>query len=191
MQNLLGLGRKGKVFTLTNIQPNLLGFGCVGRVFILKNKLNKDKEYAVKQIFCTKEYYDRVVRDLTNFKLAMNSNKIPQIKGYSWQRDELTFVIYLAQGLCLRNLRTELDNRIIFKQKFSDEELFFILVEVLKQLSTLNDEFQLNHRHLKPENILIFGDKIVVNDWGLYRINNSNNTPDNILEYSSYFQSPE
>ena len=137
---------------------NRLGKGSFGEVFLAENTEDASV-YAVKIL-----KYDKENKDIEREKRCLEKTaeiSHPNImRLYYWEEKQGD--LYLFLQLCDLTLRDWLNQR----GKCSENEALFYFEQIINGLSRLH-ELGLIHRDLKPDNIFLKSDQILLGDFGL------------------------
>ena len=186
LQNLVGLTDKllihlkrriNNIFLKTkipifNIEDYIidkkLGQGSYGTIFSAFKKNGKTPVYALKKIVA--KSISEVCIFVKEFELVYSCNhpNIMKIYGLCLRiLDCTTFAIYvlMEKSKCDwdKEIKAHLDKRKIYTEK----ELINILKQITEALQFLKNKFNISHRDIKPQNILVFeNNKYKLADFG-------------------------
>ncbi len=140
-----------------------IGEGSFGQIFLVEDK--KHNKYALKKIIAgssgdiesiQQEY--QILIDIQNSNQVINVVNIYGITKY--KLDATTYVLYVLMELASTDWEKEILKRKDTKKYYSEKELMDILSTLIKSLSILQKQ-NISHRDIKPQNILVFSDKIL------------------------------
>lgn len=141
-----------------------IGEGTYGKIYKVSNKIGN--KFAMKKIICHNK------RDLeftkNEFELVMKypHENIVKIEGMAERElDETTFALYILLELADSDWENEVSKRAKTAKYYKESELISILKQLVKCLVFLQSK-KISHRDIKPQNILIFGDKYKIADFG-------------------------
>ena len=141
-----------------------IGQGSFGQIFEVED--NFKNKFALKKIILTQEsdikkieHEYQTLIDLNSLKKNLNLNLI-KIYGFSSkQLDPTTYVIYVLMELALTDWEKEILHLQKIKSYYPEKNLMKILSSLVKTFSQLQKN-NISHRDIKPQNILIFPNKI-------------------------------
>jgi serine/threonine protein kinase len=174
-----------------------LGRGGMGVVYLVRDRLLRDKEFALKAISPAlvdhPETRDRFVREvLAAQELAHES--IIRVFGLDEEAGQPFFTMDYVPG---RSLRELLEERKKESQTFSLEEANKIMQPVLSALEYAHSRRSVVvHRDVKPENIMVTGEfpdiQVKVLDFGLAKVLSPSRFTSSAMSMgTAYYMSPE
>ena len=96
--------------------------------------------------------------------------------------DKTIFVMYVLMELAKIDWEKEIIKRKKNNNYYSEKELFFILKDLIKTLSKLQQN-NISHRDIKPQNILLCDNDILkISDFGEPKRNFNNDYNDTIIQ---------
>ena len=112
-------------------------------------------------------------------------NIIKIIGVYSNRLDKTTFVVYVLMEVGISDWDKEINSYKIKKISYTEDELISILKQLVSSLSFLQKN-NISHRDIKPQNILIFKNKIYkLTDFGEARqIGERDKNNKSVVQYS-------
>ena len=136
-----------------------------GQKLVYEGKHKDFGKIALKIIFIeNKNQLDRAIREL-DIASKFNSKYFPEVKRYGSINFKGKRALYIIEEFISgSNLNEILDK----KEQLDLDETLFIGKELLKALSLLHNE-NLVHRDVKPKNIIINKNRIVLIDFGIIR----------------------
>ena len=163
-----------------------IGEGSFGRVYLIKDKLT-NLEYALKQIII----YNKKNTELKYKEIfeKLSSLEHPNIiKIYNTELTENNLKIFMERGIM--DWDKEIEIRRKNKKYYTEEEIFNILKQLSSGLRCLQEN-KITHRDIKPNNILIFPEKIYkIADLGEGTLFSVNNKRKQVIRGSIPFMSP-
>ena len=144
-----------------------VGEGSYGVIYQAFN--NKDrKKYAMKKIIA----HD--IEELEEFEeefelvYICNHPNVMKIYGISINiLDNTTFALYVLMELALGDWNDEIKKHLDQRKNYKEDELINILKQLVNALLFMQNTMKIAHRDIKPQNILIFKNKIYkVADFG-------------------------
>ena len=161
-----------------------LGQGSFGKIYLVKDL--KGNIYSMKKILLSEELDVKNV--IAEYNMCFNlphPNIIKIIGIYSNKLDKTTFVVYVLMEVGMSDWEKEINSYKIKKKFYPENDLINILKQLISSLSFLQKN-KISHRDIKPQNILIFKNKIYkLTDFGEARkINERDKNNKSILQYS-------
>ena len=144
-----------------------IGEGSYGVIYQAFN--NKDrKKYAMKKIIA----HD--IEELESFEKEFelvyicNHSNVMKIYGISINiLDNTTFALYVLMELALGDWNDEIKKHLDQRKNYKEDELINILKQLVSALLFMQNKMKIAHRDIKPQNILIYKNKIYkVADFG-------------------------
>ena len=161
-----------------------LGQGSFGKIYLVKD--SKGNIYSMKKILLSEELDVKAVIDEYNMCYNLNHPNIVKILGiYSNKLDKTTFVVYVLMEVGISDWEKEIKSYRTKKILYKEQELIDILKQLISSLSFLQKN-HISHRDIKPQNILIFKNKVYkLTDFGeARRIGGKDENNNDILQYS-------
>lgn len=139
----------------------LLGSGSQGEVW-----MNEDQTHAIKQCVFDFDRLPTVLRELYAFSVFRNVPHLLQMR--EWRVNESKSHVQLAVDLYTHDLRT-----IIETNRCLESQIKYFMIQILKGLVNIHARGFI-HRDIKPDNILVRNEDIVIGDFGLMRAHRNN-----------------
>ena len=161
-----------------------LGQGSFGKIYLVKD--SKGNIYSMKKILLSEELDLKAVIDEYNMCYNLNHPNIIKILGiYSNKLDKTTFVVYVLMEVGISDWEKEIKSYKTKKIYYKEQELIDILKQLISSLCFLQKN-NISHRDIKPQNILIFKNKVYkLTDFGeARRIGGKDESNNDILQYS-------
>ena len=162
-----------------------LGQGSFGKIYLVKD--SKGNIYSMKKILLSEELDVKSVIDEYNMCYNLNHPNIIKILGiYSNKLDKTTFVVYVLMEVGISDWEKEIKSYKTKKIVYKEQDLIHILKQLISSLSFLQKN-NISHRDIKPQNILIFKNKVYkLTDFGEARKIGGGKDGNNneILQYS-------
>jgi hypothetical protein len=162
-----------------------LGQGSFGKIYLVKD--SKGNIYSMKKILLSEELDVKSVIDEYNMCYNLNHPNIIKILGiYSNKLDKTTFVVYVLMEVGISDWEKEIKSYKTKKTVYKEQDLIHILKQLISSLSFLQKN-NISHRDIKPQNILIFKNKVYkLTDFGEARKIGGGKDGNNneILQYS-------
>ncbi len=137
-----------------------LGEGSYGTIYqAINNKTNK--KYALKKIIA--KDLEEIKSFENEFKLVYECqhNNIMKIYGISiCNLDAITFALYVLMEIALYDWDIEIKNRVNQRKNYKEDELINILKQLVSALLFMEQKLRIAHRDIKPQNILVFKNKL-------------------------------
>ena len=136
-----------------------IGEGTFGIIYSVRNNKTK-QEYALKKILC--KNFRELKINIKEFELMYSLKHENIVKVYNLQfkvLDFSTYSIYVLMEKAKNDWNIEIKRRIMSKRFYKEEEIIFLLKQIVKGLSFLQRN-KIAHRDIKPQNILIFSNKV-------------------------------
>ena len=174
---------------------NQIGEGTFGKIYcvqwIKNNKLYAMKKLELKNIQELKQFQEkvRIVKDLnqkTNhygFVKIYAENCVPI---YNYQ---MSYIYYIIMELGERDWEKEIQLRILHRRYYTEVELLQIIIQLVKTLS-LMQKYNVTHRDIKPQNILIKNGIYKICDFGEARVISGNGIVIQHIRGSQLYMSP-
>lgn len=174
---------------------NQIGEGTFGKIYcvqwIKNNKLYAMKKLELKNIQELKQFQEkvRIVKDLnqkTNhygFVKIYAENCVPI---YNYQ---MSYIYYIIMELGERDWEKEIQLRILHRRYYTEVELLQIIIQLVKTLS-LMQKYNVTHRDIKPQNILIKNGIYKICDFGEARVISGNGVVIQHIRGSQLYMSP-
>ncbi|RDD36818.1 Serine/threonine-protein kinase Nek10 [Trichoplax sp. H2] len=157
----------------------LLGAGAFGNVYSVKKVMGGQTVYAMKEISVyhpalgrTPKERDSSIGELINETTIMKEQlRHPNIVKYYktfHENNSLYIIMELIDGAPLSEHFNSLKEK---KQKFSEERIWKILIQIIMALRYIHKDKRIVHRDLSPGNIMLGEmDKVTITDFGLARL---------------------
>ena len=158
-----------------------LGQGTFGKIYLVQDKNNE--LFSMKKIILSEELdVQSVINEYKMCQKLKHSNVVRILGIYNNKLDTTTYVVYVLMEVGLTDWEKEI-------RKYNDKNLEYTereLIDIIKQLSSVLSFLQKNnisHRDIKPQNILVFKNKIYkVADFG--EAKQIDNIAKNLINYS-------
>ena len=140
----------------------------------------------MKKLLLSEELDVKNVINEYNMCYNLSHPNIIKILGvYSNKLDKTTFVVYVLMEVGISDWEKEITSYKTKKMKYSESELINILKQLISSLSFLQKN-NISHRDIKPQNILIFKNKVYkLTDFGeARRIREKDNNNNSLAQYS-------
>jgi len=138
----------------------LLGKGANGKIYLVSDMQTK-QNYAIKSILIDNELDIKMLEEEYNliYELIYENPelKIVNIYGLEVRRiNKFSYFFNVLMEAALSDWEVEIISRKKKNRYYTEEELFYILANLIGTLSYLQEK-NISHRDLKPQNILYFG----------------------------------
>ena len=168
---------------------NEIGEGTYGEVFLVESN-SISEQYAMKKIICRD--YNELIKHKNELELifSLKHDNILKLLGIQFKfLDETTGLIYVLMELAFNDWNNEIKRRTLAKKYYKEKELIDILKQLVKGFLFLQKR-NIAHRDIKPQNILLFPNKIYkIADFGEAK-NIENKNEQSTLRGSELFMSP-
>ena len=148
-------------------QEKKIGEGCYGIIYNVEDKKEK-KEFALKKIVSNK--LQKISECIKEFELIYSCHHENIMKIYSYCiriLDSTTYALFVLMELSEGDWDTEIKNRFMKKQNYTEKELVNILYQLSSSLLYSEQNLHISHRDIKPQNVLVFpGGKYKMADFG-------------------------
>ena len=135
-----------------------LGQGSFGKIYLVKD--SNENIYSMKKILLSEELDVKSVLDEYNMCYNLSHPNIIKIIGvYSNKLDKTTYVVYVLMEVGISDWEKEINSYKAKQAFYSESDLINILKQLISSLSFLQKK-NISHRDIKPQNILIFKNKI-------------------------------
>ncbi len=144
-----------------------IGEGSYGVIYQAFNNHDK-KKYALKKIIAHDiEELESFEEEFELVYICDNSN-IMKIYGICVNiLDSTTFALYVLMELALGDWNDEIKKHLNVRKNYKEDDLINILKQLINALLFMQTKMNIAHRDIKPQNILIFKNKIYkVADFG-------------------------
>ena len=143
-----------------------LGEGSYGAIYKVLDRNNN--KFAMKKIIA--HDIDEVEDFITEFELVSTCNHPNIMKIYSMCvriLDPTTYAVYILMEIANCDWDQEIKKHLQQRKNYKEEQLIFILKQLVSALVYMQKEMKIAHRDIKPQNILIFNDNLYkVADFG-------------------------
>ena len=145
------------------IMDKKLGEGSYGVIFSVFNRKD-NKSYALKKIIAhTLEEIDGFTKEFELVHSCEHDN-IMKIYGITSKvLDATTYALYVLMELSKGDWEKAIRIRLEQRRYYTENELINILFQLTNALLFMQEKFQISHRDIKPQNILLF-------DGGTYKL---------------------
>ena len=175
-----------QAFNLYNFNSNdyskikLLGKGAIGKIYLV-NDLQSNQKFALKTMLIDNEIQIKSLDEQYNLMYRLTYEnpglKIVNIFGLEINKiDKFNIFFNILMEAAISDWEVEIINRKKINKYYTEQELYYILTNLLDTLSFLQQK-GISHRDLKPQNILYFGNnEYKICDFGeaKYKENNYN-----------------
>ena len=167
----------------------VLGQGSYGKIYLVED-INTKEQYAMKKLILGDKLELRDNQDEYNMIMNIHSTypELNIIHVYATETknfDEYNFVFYVLMEVANCDWEKELQNRLKEKAYYTEEEIIYILQNLVDTFSYLQ-QIGVCHRDIKPQNILCFGEKgYKISDFGEAKFRKKWRLSQNIEGYTS------
>ena len=145
-----------------------LGEGTYGIIYSVIKISEPTKEYALKKIIA--KSVKEVNNFINEFELVYSCDhpNIMKIYGFCLRiLDSTTFAIYVLMEKSKYDWDKEINSHLSKRKYYTEKELINILRQLCEALLFLKNKFNISHRDIKPQNVLVFdGDIYKLADFG-------------------------
>ena len=135
-----------------------LGQGNFGKIYLVEN--DKGELFSMKKIILSEELdLEDIIKEYNLCYNLKNDNIVKIIGLYNTKLDNSTYVIYILMEVGLTDWEKEIKCFSEKSKNYSEEELINIIKQLTSALSFLQKK-NVSHRDIKPQNIVIFKNKI-------------------------------
>jgi serine/threonine protein kinase len=135
-----------------------LGQGSFGKIYLVKD--SKGNIFSMKKLLLSEELDVKSVINEYNMCYNLSHPNIIKILGiYSNKLDKTTYVVYVLMEVGISDWEKEINSYKMKKISYTESDLINILKQLISSLSFLQKN-NISHRDIKPQNILIFKNKI-------------------------------
>ena len=134
-----------------------IGQGSYGVIYSVNKQNQKTPDFALKKIIA--KSLIEVSDFIKEFELVYSCDhpNIMKIYGYCFRiLDNTTFSLYFLMEKSKCDWDKEIKSRLSNRKIYSEKELINILKQLTEALLFLKNKFNISHRDIKPQNILIF-----------------------------------
>ena len=138
-----------------------LGEGSYGIIYSVNKHNQKTPAYALKKIVA--RTITEVCTFVKEFELVYSCNhpNIMKIYGLCLRiLDSTTFALYVLMEKAKCDWDKEIKAHLSKRKIYSEKELINILTQLTEPLLFLKNKLNISHRDIKPQNILVFDNKI-------------------------------
>ena len=144
-----------------------IGEGSYGIIFKAISKKD-NQQYAMKKIISNK--LQKIAGFIKEFELIYSCHHENIMKIYSYCiriLDSTTYGLYVIMELSEGDWDKEIKLRLMQRNNYTEKELINILFQLSSALLYIQKNFQISHRDVKPQNVLVFpGGKYKIADFG-------------------------
>ncbi|MGB0937949.1 MAG: serine/threonine-protein kinase [Colwellia sp.] len=162
-----------------------LGQGAMGVVYLAQDTV-LHREVALKSLsmqLATQQSFSKRFYQEARMVAKLNHPNIVQIYDFIEQSDKFMIAMELVKGSAL--------DEVILDEKLSKEQVFKIAKQIAMSMEYAHQQGVI-HRDLKPANVLItYEGKVKLTDFGLAKINGTNETQVGVIMGSPLYMSPE
>ena len=145
-----------------------IGTGEFSKVYLMKSSILFNKYNAIKLLNATKSFenYLKNLKDCMNNFQIKGENIVNITSFFAWKDESDLYNIAIGMQYYKDSLKSELENRIKLKDKFSSEEIKNFTIQLLDIFQKLSFK-RIFHKNLKPSNIFFTFDfkKIKISDF--------------------------
>jgi len=135
-----------------------IGQGTFGKIYLVQDL--KGKLYSMKKIILSDEIeLSDLIKEYNLCNKLVHPNIIKILGLYKNKLDKTTYVIYILMEVGITDWEKEIKNNSLQKKFYKEEDLILILKQLCSALSFLQRK-RISHRDIKPQNILVFNNKI-------------------------------
>ena len=136
-----------------------IGEGSYGIIYLVV-ETKSTKKFAMKKIIINNEIQLITFSNEYEIVHQIRHTNVLKLLGLSHKKlDETTNVLYILMELAKTDWEKEIKHRAMNKNYYTEDELISIIKQLINALSYLQDK-NIAHRDIKPQNVLIFEDKI-------------------------------
>ena len=158
-----------------------IGQGTFGKIYLVQNK--NGEAFSMKKLLLSEELDVKSVVNEYQMCYKLKHNNIVKIFGiYNTKLDKTTYVVYVLMEIGLTDWEKEIRSYKEKKIEYSEKDLYQIVKQLTSVLAFLQKK-NVSHRDIKPQNILVFKNKIYkmadfgeakqVANWTISMVNNS------------------
>ena len=166
-----------------------IGEGTYGIVYLVQNKKTLE-QFALKKIVCRD--YNELIKHKNELELnfSIRHKHILSLCGLQFKYlDETTSSIYVLMELAQIDWSKEIKRRMLAKKYYKEFEIVAILKQIIQGFLFLQEK-NISHRDVKPQNILLFPNKVYkIADFGEAK-SIKNIAQQNTLRGSQLYMSP-
>ena len=142
-----------------------LGQGSFGKIYLARD--SQKNIYSIKKILLSEELDVKTVLAEYNMCYNLTHENIIKIMGiYSNKLDKTTYVVYVLMEVGISDWDKEINSLKSKKYHYTESDLFNILKQLVSACCFLQKN-NISHRDIKPQNILVFKNKIYkITDFG-------------------------
>ena len=136
-----------------------IGEGANANIYLIKDK-KTNKEYAMKKMVC-QEFNDLVkIKHKLEIIYSLDHENIMKVKKIQFKcLDFTTYAINIVMDKALTDWNNEIKQRAKNNKYYTEKELLNIANQIINGLAFLQQK-NIAHRDIKPQNILIFPNKV-------------------------------
>ena len=135
-----------------------LGQGSFGKIYLVQN--SKNELFTMKKLVYSEELdVQAVIKEYKMCYKLKHPNVVKILGIYSKKLDKTTYVVYVLMEVGLTDWEKEIKTHIEKNIFYKEEELIHIIKQLTQVLSFLQKS-NISHRDIKPQNILVFKNKI-------------------------------
>ena len=135
-----------------------IGQGTFGKIYLVHDLNNK--LYSMKKIIISDEIeLNNLIKEYNLCNKLIHPNIIKILGLYKNKLDKTTYVIYILMEVGTTDWEKEIKNNALQKKMYKEEDLILILKQLCSALAFLQRK-RVSHRDIKPQNILVFQNKI-------------------------------
>ena len=135
-----------------------LGQGTFGKIYLVQDK--SKQLFSMKKIVLSEELdVHSVIKEYRMCYKIKHSNVIKILGIYNNKLDKTTYVVYVLMEVGLTDWEKEIKKYNDKNMEYTEEELINIIKQLTSVLAFLQRK-NISHRDIKPQNILVFKNKI-------------------------------
>ncbi len=135
-----------------------IGQGSFGKIYLVQD-IN-GKLFSMKKIILSDELeIEDLIKEYNLCNNLIHPNIIKILGLYKNKLDKTTYVIYILMEVGRTDWEKEIKNNCLLKKYYLEEDLIIILKQLSSALAFLQRK-RVSHRDIKPQNILVFKNKI-------------------------------
>ena len=135
-----------------------LGQGSFGKIYLVQN--SKNELFTMKKLVYSEELdVQAVIKEYKMCYKLKHPNVVKILGIYSKKLDKTTYVVYVLMEVGLTDWEKEIKTHIEKNIFYTEKELIHIMKQLTQVFSFLQKS-NISHRDIKPQNILVFKNKI-------------------------------
>ena len=136
-----------------------IGEGTFGKIYSVKD--NKNQRFGLKKAYASSPEEVKTFIEECELVNSLCHNHIVKMHSlYKKKLDTFTYAIYILMDLAQKDWDSEIKEKFAMNKKYyNEEELITIIKQLMEPLAFLQEKC-ITHRDIKPQNILVFKDKV-------------------------------